>query len=64
MEWIDIFIKLLKKHALPAPFVYCIFTNSSAIADCNISKTAKIPYLAISVTNPSVTLAKDAQPRK
>ena len=22
MEWIDIFIKLLKKHALPAPFVY------------------------------------------
>lgn len=36
-----------------------IFTSSSAIAACNISETAKIPYLAIGATNPSVTVAKD-----
>ena len=36
-----------------------IFTSSSAIAACNISETAKISYLAIGATNPSVTVAKD-----
>lgn len=41
------------------PMVAGIFTSSSAIAACNISETAKIPYLAIGATNPSVTLAKD-----
>lgn len=41
------------------PMVAGIFTSSSAIAACNISETAKIPYLAIGATKPSVTLAKD-----
>lgn len=40
-------------------FVSGIFTSSSAIAACNISETAKIPYLAVGATNPAVTVAKD-----
>lgn len=35
------------------------FTSSSAIAACNISETAKVPYLAVGATNPAVTVAKD-----
>ncbi len=40
-------------------FVSGIFTSSSAIAACNISETAKVPYLAVGATNPAVTVAKD-----
>lgn len=40
-------------------FVSGIFTSSSAIAACNISETAKIPYLAVGATNPAVTVTKD-----
>lgn len=36
-----------------------IFTSSSAIAACNITEAAKVPYLAVGATNPAVTLNKD-----
>lgn len=36
-----------------------IFTSSSAIAACNISEGAKVPYLAIGATNPAVTTNQD-----
>lgn len=36
-----------------------IFTSSSAIAACNISEAAKIPFLTVGATNPTVTLNKD-----
>ena len=38
-----------------------IFTSSSAIAACNISEAAKVPYLAIGATNPTVTLDKEGK---
>lgn len=38
------------------PLAMGIFTSSSAIAACNVSESAKVPYLAIGATNPKVTL--------
>ncbi|MCQ2373096.1 MAG: ABC transporter substrate-binding protein [Phascolarctobacterium sp.] len=43
------------------PLVSGLFTSSSAIAACNISEAAKIPYLATGATNPTVTLTKDGK---
>lgn len=38
-----------------------IFTSSNAIAACNVSESAKVPFLAIGATNPKVTLDKDGK---
>lgn len=38
------------------PLAMGIFTSSSAIAACNVSESAKVPYLVIGATNPKVTL--------
>lgn len=41
------------------PLVVGIFTSSSAIAACNISEAAKIPFVSAGATNPIVTLKPD-----
>lgn len=43
------------------PLVSGLFSSSSAIAACNISEAAKIPYLAIGATNPTVTVGQDGK---